>query len=76
MVTLLAGEIERNEESGPLTAEGLLRRRALQRPGATALIDPQNREALRRRLSYAETDGGQSARSWHATAFCSGRNAG
>ena len=61
MVTLEAGEIERKEESGPVTADGLLRRRARQRPGAAALIDPQNREALGlgrpRALSYGETDG-------------------
>ena len=61
MVTLPVGEIERKEESGPLTAEGLLRRRALQRPGAVALIDAQNREALGlgrpRSLSYGQADG-------------------
>jgi acyl-CoA synthetase (AMP-forming)/AMP-acid ligase II len=61
MVTLEAGEIERNEASGPLTADGLLRRRARQRPGAVALIDPQDREAhwlgRPRALSYGETDG-------------------
>ena len=61
MVTLEAGEIERKEESGPVTADGLLRRRARQRPGAAALTDPQNREALGlgrpRALSYGETDG-------------------
>jgi hypothetical protein len=61
MVTLPAGEIETREESGPLTAEGLLRRRARQRPGAVALIDPQNREVLGlgrpRSLSNGETDG-------------------
>jgi mycobactin salicyl-AMP ligase len=61
MVTLEADEIVRTEESGPLTADGLLRRRAGQRPGAVALIDPQNREALglgrSRALSYGEADG-------------------
>ena len=61
MVTLPAREIARKEESGPLTAEGLLRRRARQRPGATALTDPLNREALGlgrpRSLSYGEADG-------------------
>ena len=34
------------EESGPLTAEGLLRRRARQKPDAMALVDLPDREAL------------------------------
>jgi mycobactin salicyl-AMP ligase len=46
MSTLPAEKIERNEESGPLTAEGLLRRRANQKPGITALSDPPNVEVL------------------------------
>jgi acyl-CoA synthetase (AMP-forming)/AMP-acid ligase II len=45
MSTLPAEPIER-EESAPLTAEGLLRRRANQKPGITALADPPNAEAL------------------------------
>ena len=69
MVTLPAGTIETKEESGPLTAEGLLRRRARQRPGAVALIDPQNREALGlgrpRSLSYGEADGAIDALASH-----------
>ncbi|MGH6865342.1 MAG: AMP-binding protein [Methyloceanibacter sp.] len=40
MSTLALPEMEK-EESGPLTAEGLLRRRARQRPGAVALIGPE-----------------------------------
>lgn len=46
MSTLLAETIERREASGSLTAEGLLRRRANQKPGITALVDPPNVEAL------------------------------
>lgn len=61
MVSLEAREIESKAESGPLTAEGLLRRRARQKPEAVALIDPRNREALGlgrpRSLSYGEADG-------------------
>ncbi len=65
MVMLPTGEIEHKEVSGSvggrLTAEGLLRRRAGQRPEALALVDPQNREALGlgrpRALSYGEADG-------------------
>ena len=45
MSTLPAEPIER-EESAALTAEGLLRRRANQKPGITALADPPNAEAL------------------------------
>jgi acyl-CoA synthetase (AMP-forming)/AMP-acid ligase II len=46
MSTLPAETIERRETSAPLTAEGLLRRRANQKPGITALADPPNAEAL------------------------------
>jgi len=46
MSTLPAETIERRETSAPLTAEGLLRRRANQKPGITALVDPPNVEAL------------------------------
>lgn len=66
---LEAGEIERQEGSAPLTAEGLLRRRARQRPGSVALIDPRNREALGlgrpRALSYGEADGAVDALAAH-----------
>jgi acyl-CoA synthetase (AMP-forming)/AMP-acid ligase II len=70
MVMLEAGEIETREESGgPLTAEGLLRRRARQRPGAVALVDPQNRAAIGlgrpRSLSYGEADGAVDALASH-----------
>lgn len=62
MSTLAAPE--RNEEAQrhepPLTAEGLLRRRARQRPEALALADPPNTEALKlgrsRSYSYGEAD--------------------
>ncbi len=60
MSTLPAEAIQRTEESGPLTAEGLLRRRARQRPGATALSDPPNLPALGfgrpKSLTYREAD--------------------
>jgi mycobactin salicyl-AMP ligase len=60
MSTLPAETMQRREESGPLTAEGLLRRRARQRPGALALSDPPNRQALGfgqpRSFSYREAD--------------------
>jgi len=46
MSTLPAEAMQRIEESGPLTAEGLLRRRARQRPGGVALSDPPNLPAL------------------------------
>jgi mycobactin salicyl-AMP ligase len=60
MSTLPAEAMQRNEESGPLTAEGLLRRRARQRPGGVALSDPPNLQALGfgrpRSLPYREAD--------------------
>jgi len=60
MSTLPAEAIEGKEASGPLTADGLLRRRASQRPGVTALSDPSNVEALGlgppRTFSYREAD--------------------
>jgi hypothetical protein len=60
MSTLPAETYERIEESGPLTAEGLLRRRASQRPGVAALSDPPNVEALGlgrpRSFNYHEAD--------------------
>ncbi len=60
MSTLQAEAMQRTEESGPLTAEGLLRRRARQRPGVVALSDPPNLPALGfgrpRSFTYRETD--------------------
>jgi non-ribosomal peptide synthetase component E (peptide arylation enzyme) len=60
MSTLTAEPIERNEESALLSAEGLLRRRANQKPGITALADPPNLEALGsgrpRSFNYHEAD--------------------
>jgi mycobactin salicyl-AMP ligase len=60
MSTLPIEAIERKEESAPLTAEGLLRRRANQRPGVTALSDPPNLQALGlgwpRSFNYHEAD--------------------
>jgi mycobactin salicyl-AMP ligase len=55
-------EIERDAErpEPPLTAEGLLRRRALQRPDGAALFDPPNRSVLglghARNYTYREAD--------------------
>jgi mycobactin salicyl-AMP ligase len=60
MSTLPAPDVEPKEESGPITAEGLLRRRARQKPNAVALADPPNRHLVgltrSRTLSYAEAD--------------------
>ena len=60
MSTLHAETIERTDTSRPLTADGLLRRRASQRPGVIALSDPPNLEALGfgppKSLSYREAD--------------------
>jgi len=60
MSTLPAPDVATKEESGPITAEGLLRRRARQKPDAVALADPPNRHLLgltrSRTLSYAEAD--------------------
>jgi len=60
MSTLPVETFESLEESAPLTAEGLLRRRAEQRPGVTALADPSNLRALGfgepRSFSYREAD--------------------
>jgi mycobactin salicyl-AMP ligase len=60
MSTLPAEDIETKDVSALLTAEGLLRRRANQRPGVTALSDPPNLEALGlgrpRSFSYQEAD--------------------
>jgi mycobactin salicyl-AMP ligase len=46
MSTLPAEPIETRAASAPLTAESLLRRRANQKPGITALADPPNAETL------------------------------
>jgi mycobactin salicyl-AMP ligase len=60
VMTLPAESLERNEERLPLTAEGLLRRRAEQRPDVTALGDPPNVAALGlgepRSFSYRQAD--------------------
>ena len=60
MSTLPVETFESIEESAPLTAEGLLRRRAEQRPGVAALADPSNLRALGfgepRSFSYREAD--------------------
>jgi non-ribosomal peptide synthetase component E (peptide arylation enzyme) len=60
MSTLPAEASERKEASGSLTADGLLRRRASQRPGVIALADPPNLQALGlghpRTFSYLEAD--------------------
>ncbi len=60
MSTLPAENIERKEDSVPLTAEGLLRRRASQKPNVMALSDPPNRQALGlgipRSFTYQEAD--------------------
>ncbi len=59
-MTLQAEAIERKQKAAPLTVDGLLRRRASQRPGTTALCDPPNLAALgfgaSKTLSYRETD--------------------
>jgi len=58
--TLAVPDVEPPENTGPITAEGLLRRRARQKPDAIALIDPPNRQALGlatpRTLTYAQAD--------------------
>ena len=46
MSTLSAPDADPHEDSGPITASGLLRRRARQKPDATALVDPPNRQML------------------------------
>jgi mycobactin salicyl-AMP ligase len=62
MSTLPLPEMKREEERAepPLTAEGLLRRRALQRPDGAALFDPPNRAQLglrhARNYTYREAD--------------------
>lgn len=60
MSTQAVSDIERNDQSGPVTAEGLLRRRATQKPDAIALTDPPNRHRLGltrpRSFTYGEAD--------------------
>ena len=46
MSTLAVPDVETREESGPITADGLLRRRARQKADAVALRDPPNRQML------------------------------
>lgn len=59
-MTLHAETIERKDKGLPVTADGLLRRRASQRPGVAALCDPPNLAALGfgppKNLSYREAD--------------------
>jgi hypothetical protein len=58
----LAADLEGSEQApgAPLTAEGLLRRRAAQYPQALALADPPNRDVLSlgagRSFTYREAD--------------------
>jgi len=60
MSTLAAPDVDARQDSGPITAEGLLRRRARQKPDAVALIDPPNRQAFGlgqpRTLTYGAAD--------------------
>ena len=67
-MTLQAEAIERKRKAPPLTVDGLLRRRASQRPGVTALCDPPNLAALGfgepKTLSYRETDAAVDALAW------------
>jgi len=58
--TLARPAVDSIHDSGPITAGGLLRRRARQKTDAIALVDPPNRQALSLsapyRLTYAEAD--------------------
>jgi acyl-CoA synthetase (AMP-forming)/AMP-acid ligase II len=60
MSTLPVETFESYVETAPITGDGLLRRRAQQRPGVTALADPPNIDALGlgtpRAFTYRETD--------------------
>ncbi len=60
MSTLPVPDADTLEDSGPITAEGLLRRRARQKAEAITLIDPPNRQTLghsaSRQLTYGEAD--------------------
>jgi len=60
MSTAPAHDVETFDDSGPITADGLLRRRARQKSDALALIDPPNRQMLAqskvRSLAYADAD--------------------
>lgn len=60
MSTLAVPDVETREESGPITADGLLRRRARQKADAVALRDPPNRQMLDlaqpRSLTYGAAD--------------------
>jgi acyl-CoA synthetase (AMP-forming)/AMP-acid ligase II len=60
MNMLPAPDIETKDEDGAITAEGLLRRRARQKPEASALADPPNKQRLAqaqaRTLTYADAD--------------------
>lgn len=60
MSTLLAPDADTFDDGGPITAEGLLRRRAQHKPDAVAVVDPPNRPALTntqpRSFSYGAAD--------------------
>jgi non-ribosomal peptide synthetase component E (peptide arylation enzyme) len=60
MSTLPVTDAETHEDSGPITTEGLLRRRARQKAEAITLIDPPNRQTLghsaSRQFTYGEAD--------------------
>jgi mycobactin salicyl-AMP ligase len=60
MTTLPVPDTATDEDSGPITAEGLLRRRATQKPATIALTDPPNRRMLGltppRSYAYGEAD--------------------
>lgn len=60
MTLRTAPQINRPQDHARITPAGLLRRRAEQTPGALALLDPPNRQALApsapRSLSFAEAD--------------------
>ncbi|MGH6734527.1 MAG: class I adenylate-forming enzyme family protein [Methyloceanibacter sp.] len=60
MSMLPASATEMDHDNGPITAEGLLRRRAHQKPEAMALADPPNRQTLgltpARSFTYAQAD--------------------
>jgi mycobactin salicyl-AMP ligase len=60
MTTLPVADTATDEDGGPITAEGLLRRRAAQKPDTIALTDPPNRRMLGfappRPYTYGEAD--------------------
>jgi non-ribosomal peptide synthetase component E (peptide arylation enzyme) len=60
MSTLAIPDVETREDSRPITAQGLLRRRARQKGGTPAIADPPNRQTLGlgvpRSLTFAQAD--------------------